>query len=192
MIIKKIIDLCKAWNTMHIREDGNGVQWFSDGEAMYPLHGIPRFEDEDEICRTFDISGKKKEKMQFAWSYTMPSEYSFADRAKEEICEPAPITLRDGTIPYFVGDKIMFMKKKYLAPLLDVPEDMISVYVRKGLSGAPYFAVKCGLMLNAVIAPCNAPDAVTVKGIEDMAERCRKELHGAGDTLEGEQGELDI
>ena len=192
MIIKKIIDLCKAWNTMHIREDDNGVQWFSDGEAMYPLRGIPRFKDEEEICRTFDISEKKAEKMQFAWNYTMPSEYSFADHAKEERCEPAPITLRDGTIPYFVGDKIMFMKKKYLAPLLDVTEDMISVYVRIGVSGAPYFVVKCGLMLSAVIAPCNAPDAVTVKGIEDMAERCRKELRGAVDTIEEEQRELDI
>ena len=178
MIIKKVIDVCKAENTMHILEGAGGIQWISDGFAYYPLHGIPRFEDEDEICRTFDISEKKKDKMDFRFGPITRSGYCVEDAQEgEELCETAPLDLRDGTIPFFVDEKILFMKRKYILPLMDTPEDMISVFARK-TAGGDYFVVKCGLMVKAVVTPCRALDELTVRNIEIMAQRCRREIEG--------------
>lgn len=177
MIVKKIIDICKAANSLYVYEDNNGVQWLSDGSAIYPLHGVPRFEDADEICRTFDISEKKKDKMHFRWNYTMPSGIQFTDFCEnEEVCNRAPVDLRDGTIPFFDSEKMLFMQAKYMGPIMDVPEDDIEVYERKSTAGKPYFAVKSGLMLKAIIMPYNALDEMTVKNIEIMAKRCREEI----------------
>ena len=190
MIIKKIIDLCKAENMMQIIEGAGGIQWISDGFAFYPLHGIPRFEDEDEICRTFDISEKKKDKMDFRFSGIGGFPYSFEDTEVEDICETAPLDLRDGTIPFFVGEEILFMKRKYMLPLMDAPEDMIAVFARRTASGRPYFAIKCGLMLKAVVMPCRALDELTVRNIEIMAQRCRREIEGMKPKEEEEQEAL--
>ena len=177
MIIKKIIDICKAANTLYVYEDGKGVQWLSDGSAIYPLHGIPRFEDADEICRTFDISEKKKDKMCFRWNGTMPSGLDFSDYSqKEEICNRAPVDLRDGTIPFFGAEKMLFMQAKYIGPIMDAEEGMLEVYERRNEAGKNYFAVKSGLMLKAIIMPYNALDEMTVKNIEIMAKRCRDEI----------------
>lgn len=175
MIIKKVIDICKKIKNITLYE-GNGVQWVSDGRAIYPLYGMPRF-DQEKLAKTFDISEEKISKMTFLHEEKLPGTFNFDDCDDDEIvCERAWMDFCDGTITYTTSDGIAFLREVHLAPLADIPPDMMTVYERINRAGTRYYAVKSGFILQAIILPCYAVDERLAEKTERIAKLCRSEL----------------
>ena len=78
MKIKSIAQICKKSKTVFLLEDyENGNQWIGDGQAFYPVTGLPQL-DEESIFTIFDIPEKQQDK----WSFNntaMPGHISFED-----------------------------------------------------------------------------------------------------------------
>ena len=175
MIIKKVIDICKKFKTMMLYE-GKHTQWISDGRALYPLYGLPRF-DEEMLAKTFDISEEKIAKMTFLHDTELPKDFNFEDYDEDEIvCERAWIDFCDGTVTYTTPEGIAFLREVHLAPLADIPPDMMTVCERQNSAGKRYYAVKSGFMLSAVIMPCDVVDERMVAKMERVARLCKNEL----------------
>lgn len=175
MIIKKVIDICKKFKTLMLY-DGEQMQWISDGRAFYPLYGLPRF-GMDMIAKTFDIPEEKIEKMTLLHDTGLPKEFDFEDyNENEEICERAWVDFCDGTITYTTPDGIAFLREVHLAPLADIPPDMMTVCERKNRAGKRYYVVKQGFMISAVITSCDMVDERMVEKTERIARLCKSEM----------------
>ncbi len=166
MIIKKIIDVCKKKKAFVLCEDENGVQWLSDGAAMFPLYGLPQF-CEETIFRTFDIPEKQQKKMHFSHKPALPSDFNFKDYfpgEKECARQFQLITGASDTLPYNTTQGIKFIHSEHLLPLADAPQLTICERVKE--DGTLYFAAKSGFVLLAIITPF---DVIT----EDFTEQLR-------------------
>ncbi len=174
MKIKKIIDICKKHGILYIL-NGNGVQWISDGAALYPLYNVPEF-DEETLCRTFDITEKQQQKITFRQEIRLPSQFCFEDFAPGEVmCEQSPVIISGGThgiVACKTSQGIMFLDRKYLAPLEDTAEGMLEIFERMTADGQIYFAAKSGFMLLALILPYDAINEIFVKQLKTLCEQC--------------------
>lgn len=157
MKTKKIIDLCKkAGCLILINEKRNNNQWVSDGYAIYPLLGLPIFSLE-QLCLTYDIDEKKKDKMQLKVWDELPNSFDFRDNC-EDTEEPVNgidfgFAFEDSSaLPLNTKDGISFMDKKYLTPLSDV-RDNLRIFTRYDEIGRMYFVLKVGYMLYGIVTP---------------------------------------
>lgn len=61
MKIQKVIDLCKKSGALYITE-AEDTQWVGNGQALYPLYGVPEFTPET-LCEVFGVSEEQQGKM---------------------------------------------------------------------------------------------------------------------------------
>lgn len=175
MEIKKIINLCKKSGQLRIY--GNeGKQWISDGYAMFPLYGLPEF-DEETICTAYDISAKKAEKMHISFDLNLPSTLDFSDDVENEMqCERGE-AIFGALVPITTSHGIEFIQSKYLTPFSDHDDKMLFIYERTSANGGTYFAVKDGFMLIGIIAPYDCINAEFVKRLKDICNQCEISLY---------------
>lgn len=170
MIIKKIIDCCKKNGQILIFEN-DGEQWISDGYALYPLLGMPLFE-EDTICNVYDIPAKKAEKMRISFELQLPAEFNFEyETANERPCiigEP----LFGGITPITTSHGMEFIQSKYLLPFADSDDGMLYIFERTSASGRTYFAVKVGFYLVGIILPYDCIDESFVRRLREICKQC--------------------
>ena len=182
MRIKRIAALCSRAGIFQLlnKIDGEGVvsQWLGDGNALYPLNGIPML-DKDSLCAMFDIPEKKREKLIIQYE-DMPEAIDTADSDPLEILlEEKEMTIGyEGRqmIPLQTKDGVLFIGEQYLEPLAD-EMDLLSLYERKTPKGAPYVAVKAGMMLRGIIIPYNVvTDKKFIKRLELLLNDSKREL----------------
>lgn len=156
MKIKTIEALCKARGTIYLA-DAEGVQWISDGVAVYPLYGMPQL-DESNIFTMFDIPDEKRGKYMFDDSGRIAHTMNLADNTDgERQVQQSDILLQSGgyiLMPIKTSKGIVYINKKYLAPFAD-SENGVMLYERIAPDGTVYIAVKTGFFLSGVISPVN-------------------------------------
>ena len=171
MKIKKAIDICKKSKmiaTLYVEDE----QWITNGEACFSVAGICNL-NEEYICALYDISDKQREKIQFKIGVNAPEVVS---RGDIDPAETEAQILKIGVdldglglcIPLKTEQGIIFIQRRYLEPLLDVPESELMFYKRTTDDGKKTFiAVKIGLLLYAIIAPVIINDEV-VRTLENL------------------------
>ena len=184
MKIEKIINLCKRCGHIRILKN-EGVQWITDGAAVYPLFGCPEF-DETSFCSAYDISD---EKTQITFE-KLPRCFDFGDNIEKETeCERGS-AIFGALVPITTSHGIEFIKSKYLAPFADSDDNMLRIYERTNAAGMTYFAIKDGLMLVGLIMPYDCIDENFVKRLKDLAEQCEITLyHKKNEAAKREAGE---
>lgn len=167
MNIQKIVNLCKKSGTLYLY-NAKDCQWISNGYAVYPMYGVPQF-DEDSICATYGISDEQKEKMVISEKRPPESGISFEDNEETEI--PAkvisPGIVYAGTDYMTVSSEkgIEFIKRKYL----DVFDESVELNVRT-LNDRTYIAIKQGMFLKGIILPETTLRATIVSEIKDLVK----------------------
>lgn len=173
MIVKKIIDLCKKAGNITLYDNETGkIQWISDGEAFYPLYGLPKF-DESELYSTFDISEKQQKKIVFRHCGNLPAAFDFSDYCafeRECVRKYLLVTGESEVAPYHTTQGIKFILQKHLSPLSDAQQ--LSICERKTAAGEIYFAVKIGFILLALIMPHDALNETYVEQLRNFANEC--------------------
>ncbi len=192
MKIKKIVDICRREGVARIYDDEKEVQWLSCGYACYPLYEVPEL-SEDEFFTIFDFSAKQREETIFERA-AFPASLSTADFSEAEIlCEKLSPNIPFGSrllIPFKTVGGIKFLDSEYLAPFADESNE-IEIYERISGKGQPYFVVKIGMCLRAIITPFNAVNKSFVDNIEKIYHLCRSALYNKEAEEERQNGAFD-
>lgn len=190
MKTKKIIDLCKKQNVLILIDDKNSeFQWVSDGQAIYPLLGLPEF-SLTQLCMTYDIDTKKQDKMNLQVWNTLPKTFDFSDEGDniKELCNNVDFGFafeESSALPIKTKDGISFIDKKYLAPLSDV-RDELRIYSRYDVSGRMYFVLKVGFMLYGIVTPMkNIVTERFIGELERVTELCKETMKNKTNIVEG-------
>ncbi|MEE0873979.1 MAG: hypothetical protein UIH27_11040 [Ruminococcus sp.] len=171
MKIKKAIDICKK-SKMIGTFYADDEQWVTNGEAAFSVPGICRL-TEEYICALYDINDNQREKIQFKINCKTPDVIS---RGDIDPAETEAQVLKIGVdldglglcIPLKTEQGIIFIQRRYLEPLLDVPESELLFFKRTTDDGKKTFiAVKIGLLLYAIIAPVIINDEI-VRTLENL------------------------
>lgn len=192
MKIKKIVDICRREGVARIYEDSHETQWLSCGYACYPLYEVPEL-SEDEFFTVFDFTTKQREDTIFERT-EFPSSLSTQDIVLgERPCEKLSPNIPFGSrllIPFKTANGIKFLDSEYLAPFADESAE-IEIYERKSAKGEPYFAVKIGMCLRAIITPFNAVNKSFVDNIEKIYSLCKAALYNKEAEEECQIGAFD-
>ena len=182
MSVKQIVDICKKNEVFRLYTTDEG-QWLTDGFGMYPLYGVPEL-NEGTLCALYDISGSKKDKITFKHEYDLPSEYNFDDVVEREaVCYRLPIDLYAygcRLIPYRCSSGVVYFDATYFAPFKKIDNTLLSVYERIGKSGKPYYVVKNGLCLAAILAPVLAATEELLEQLESLAVLTKLSIENGG------------
>ena len=182
MEIKKIIGFCKSENTLRLF-DGPDCQWISDGKAAYPLRGCPRF-DEYSICLAYDIPEKKRGRMSITYDADKKLSLSFEDTiANEQQCAYGE-AIMGNAVPVTTEEGVKFINGKYFAPLGNVDSNMLFVFERRTEGGTPYFAIKEGFMLMAVVMPYECINESFVERLREITQLCELSLQNRQEFVE--------
>lgn len=177
MKIKKIVDMCRREGVVRIYDGEGGTQWISNGYACYPLYDVPEL-SEDEFFTVFDFSAKQRDETVFQRT-TLPESMSFKDfDVTERECEKLSPSIPYGSrilIPYKTVRGIKFLDSEFLAPLIGESGES-EVFERLSDKGEPYFAIKVGMCLRAIVMPFNAVNRSFVENIEQIYLLCRTSL----------------
>ena len=159
MIFKNLTALCRANKCIMLYGAPDELQWVSEGHAIYPLHGHPGM-TANMLPRVFDVPEKDLGKYYIRHNTERPAPYDYSDVALNETqLRPEQITIKRGDMimrPARTSKGLMFYDPEYLKPLRDV-QDSMGIYERRATDGTMYFAVKSGMLLQALILPL-APD----------------------------------
>ena len=167
MIVKKVIQLCKKAKTLIIFEGSHEEQYISDGKAIYPLDGMPHF-DEASISVAFDMDPSK---VDIKHEAAVPTSHDVGDTAEGEAeIEESLMTVGE-YIPYMTSVGVTFIDKAHLAPVAG--DGNIRIFERHRNNGTVYFAVKRGFLLAALIEPTELLDEKFVANVERLARACR-------------------
>lgn len=181
MKLKKVGALCNSVNIyrLHDKVDSTGeiVQWLGDGNATYPLLGLP-YMNEESLYRMFDVTEKKQDKAYFTHE-AMPEALDVDDVSKtDQVAEDMGITISYGgtvLLPLSYTGGILYIQSKYLGPMED-QADFLQLYVRRNESGGRYVVAKTGMLIAGVIYPYNAMQEGFVSRLEEVAAMTRREL----------------
>jgi len=178
MIIKKIAALCKSVKGVTLFDDEeNGIQWITDGYAVYPLYDMPRM-DGKTILAVLDVPGEKLGEFRVR-SMKLPTNLNFNDDDDNERMLPEMdigILFRNmKIIPARTSRGLWFFNPKYLEPLNDL--DGFEIYERKDKDGKIYFAIKTGFMLQAIIMPMLPEPEVLAGRLRRLADELETTLH---------------
>ena len=157
MKIKKIISLCKTAGQLILYSDPErDIQWLSDGRAIYPLIGCPKF-DEDSFCNTYEITDSQRKKIAFHIDEPLPLHFNFDDTDDYETeTERMPLSVTYSTydaVALKTQYGIEFINRAHIHPFGDYSVRDIIYTLRTDESGNTYFAVKCGFMLIGIVLP---------------------------------------
>ena len=178
MVIKKIAAICKSRKTIDLfDDDAAGIQWISDGCAIYPLYEMPEM-DNETILAVLDVPEDKRGEYHVTHS-ALPTSYNFTDsddteRMLDEM--DVGIVFRDRKLlPARTSLGLWFFNPKYLEPLNDM--DGFEIYERETMGGQVYLAVRTGWILRAIILPMlPEPDAL-VERLEMLARELRTTIY---------------
>lgn len=178
MKIKKVVDICRREGVARIYEDTNDTQWLSNGYACYPLYEVPEL-SEDEFFTIFDFTNKQREETIFERA-EFPERLSTLDSYPGELlCGKLSPNIPFGSkmlIPFKTISGIKFLDSEYLAPFAGEINN-IEVYERTSAKGEPYFAVKIGMCLRAIIIPFNIVNQSFVDDIGKIYSLCKSALY---------------
>ena len=177
MKIKKVVDICRREGVARIYEDAHGIQWLSCGFACYPLYEVPEL-SEDEFFTIFDFTEKQREETIFERSGFPENLSEFDSYQGELLCGKLSPNIPFGSkllIPFKTTSGIKFLDSEYLAPFAGRLKE-IDVYERLSKNGEPYFAVKLGMCLRAIIMPFNAVNQSFVDDIGKIYSLCKSAL----------------
>lgn len=178
MKIKKIVDICRREGVARIYEDARGIQWLSCGYACYPLYEVPEL-SEDEFFTIFDFTEKQRKETIFERA-EFPKNLSTSDVYPDELlCGKLSPNIPFGSkmlIPFKTTSGIKFLDSEYLAPFAGEINN-IDVYERISVKGEPYFVVKIGMCLRAIIMPFNAVNQSFVDDIGKIYSLCKSALY---------------
>lgn len=186
MKISKIAKLCKDAKLVCMTSTEAGL-WIGNGNAVY---FVPEFTnmDCDGIALAFGIDEKKREKIRFANMVMDFFNLQDIDPA-ESLCEPMGFDFwQEGDIlrPYKTEAGVLCLVGGYLEPLRDEIEAR-EVYLRYTKDGAPYFAVKVGMLLYAIVMPAKGISFEFVKKLGEMYEMCKTAMELEEKRLEAEK-----
>lgn len=180
MKLKKIASLCAKTKCIFLSDvpngdDGDVSQWIGDGNACYPITGLPYLE-QDNIFAMFDLTDKQAGKYFFK-HVSAPEGISFKDY------EPGEHQLSDGYLsvvyggitlkPFQTRAGIKFVRGKHLAPIEDLL-DLTAFFERRDASGGTYIVAKAGFLISAIILPYD--DVFSdrfVSELNTLAQECR-------------------
>ncbi len=190
MKIKKIVDMCRHEGVVRIYDGEDGTQWISNGYACYPLYDVPEL-SEDEFFTVFDFSAKQRDETIFQRA-DLPESVSFNDSdATERLCEKLTPSIPYGSrllIPYKTVRGIKFLDAEYLDPLIG-ESGASEVFERVNKKGEPYFAIKVGMCLRAIVMPFKAVNKTFVENIEQIWTLCRASLEREDEQISAFDGE---
>lgn len=177
MKIKKIVDMCRREGMVKILVDDSGVQWLSNGYACYPLHDVPTL-TEDQFYTIFDFSPKQRKETVFTRT-EFPASICNNDIHPTDLhCDRLKQNIPFGSrllVPFSTPSGIKFFDEEYLSPLVG-ETDKVEVFERISKDGDPYFAVKVGMFLRAIIMPFNAINKSFVDNIGEIYSLCKNAL----------------
>lgn len=181
MKLKKVTAICsksKCYRLYDRISDGGEItQWLGDGNAIFPLNGLPIL-DEETLCAVFDISEKQRENIA-VWHGAIPAAVNVddADRTERALNDDDFSMVYAGTElkPLNTRSGITFIQSKYLSPLEDVL-DYMQLFERQTPDGVSYVVAKTGLLIAAVIFPYNLINEKFVTRLEEVARECRRAL----------------
>ena len=168
MKIKKIINICKKSDVMYLFNlEDEGLQYISNGDALYPLYNLPYF-DFESICNTFDIPVNTRNKIVFRYMENLPSYISTNDTYAPEIsCEIYSDMSIGDYLPIKTELGLKFIHKQYLAPFENM--ECIELYLRVNeKDNFKYFVVKQGLILYGIIMSDDT--VITENFVNDLGE----------------------
>lgn len=155
MIFKNLTALCRAHKCIWLLGDPEELQWVSEGNALYPLHGHPGMTS-SVLPRVFDVPEKDLGKYLIRHDIDLVRGYDYSDVTLNETqlrMEPITIKRYEQILrPVKTTKGLMFYDPEYLKPLRD-KKDTIEIYERETSNGNTYFAVKSGFLLEAIIPP---------------------------------------
>lgn len=186
MKISKIAKLCKDAKLVCTTSTEAGL-WIGNGNAAY---FVPDFEGlgYEGIALALGIDEKKKEKIRFANMVMDSFNLQDIDPA-ESLCEPIGFDFwKEGDVlrPYKTEAGVICLVGSYLEPLRDEIEAR-EVYLRYTKDGKPYFAVKVGMLLYAIVMPAKGISFEFVEKLGEMYEMCKTAMELEEKRLEAEK-----
>jgi hypothetical protein len=164
MKLKQIEKLCKSAGRILLfdeqpTEEVDGVrleprQWMSDGEAVYPLDGVP-YLDQDAVHAIFDIDAKKADKLHVQHRQELPTKLDFGDFHESDTrLEPVQFKMSIGsdelTLFRDTDGGLIVIKADYRKPLDNWKE--CECFKRMSAEGNAFVAVMSGCVLRAIIS----------------------------------------
>lgn len=165
MNIVKIVNVCKKAKRLDLYSRGD-MQWISDGFAIFPLLGAPKF-SVDSIRATYDLP----DSVEIREHGELPRMYCFDDICASEnqifyekiqVCPSGHDLLALRT-----QRGVTFIQRKYVEPV-DDGAPAIGIYERITEAGQLYIVIKRGLLLEAVIMPMTR--VIQKDWLEDLRE----------------------
>lgn len=178
MKFQKIASIMKKSKRAIIFQDADGMQWLSNGAAVYKLENMPHL-DEDTVLTIMNVADDAKSK----WHTAIKEDETgmlrdFVDGEEEITAEDAGITIiHNGHLmtPIYTMEGMLWIDATLLAPTEKKDMEYRSFFVRK-LGGHRAIAVKEGLVLTAVIMELNTWDNGSLSdGLKYLLDRCRAE-----------------
>jgi hypothetical protein len=192
MKIKKIISLCKTAGQLILYSDPErDIQWLSDGRAIYPLIGCPKF-DEDSFCNTYEITDSQRKKIAFRIDEPLPLHFNFDDTDDYETeTERMPLS-----VTYSAYDAVAlktqygieFINRAHIHPFGDYSVRDIIFTLRTDETGNTYFAVKCGFMLIGIVLPLK----IIVKSFIDDLKNFERQVEVTFYNSKSENPQLEM
>lgn len=188
MIFKNLTALLRGHKRIILYGDPEELQWVGDGGAIYPLHGMPGMV-EDDLPAVFDVPEKDEGKYLIDHHLTLPETLCYKDedpRGETQLRPEAWVLKRYDTLYVSVQTSrgLRFYNPDYLRPLKDL-QNTLEIYERRATDGCMYFALKSGMLLQALILPL-APDYG--KLLEELLGLCE----GLQQTEENTVGERAV
>ena len=186
MIFKNLTALCRQRKRIWMYGDPEGVQWVSEGNAMYPLHGMPGMTGQ-VLARVFDVPEKDLGKYSIKQEETLPAMFDYGDAAAEAQLRPEPFIFKryDALLcPVQTSRGLMFYDPELLKPLRDVQETL-NLYERATPQGTVYFAAKAGFLLQAIILPKKVDNVLLLSELQGITQALRETVEGARDEEAG-------
>ena len=194
MKVKDIAAICRRENQIIIYDNTNGSsvqQYIGTGAAVYKLENLP-YLNEDNIITLFDISEKKREDI-YINLVQAPGVLNLEDFASGEvIAEKLNIVITYAGTAFNAiktADGVYFINSAYLHPFKNI--EQTEIYFRQGKIS--YFAVKVGLLLQAVILPTFIQDVMFNLMSYILQEKNTKYIKSAvevedntGDSMDGQ------
>ena len=167
MKVQKVINLCKESGALYITEH-EGEQWVGNGQAVYPLFGLPKFTPET-LCETFGLNEEQQGKM--ILNEKLVTDYggiNFGELDGNEIpAEEVKVAFTYAgaqLIAVKCNGGISFIKKKYLAPF----DEDVQLW-RRNTGSSEYFVVTGGMFIKGIVLPESSMRADIAAEIKEIA-----------------------
>lgn len=145
-------------------------QLMGDGEAVYPLDGVP-YLDEGGVYAIFDVNDKQKDKLRVSHQETLPEGICFDDVCRGEVA------LEIVNLKMALGGTDLILLKDAEGHLLTIDAEYkrpfenwkdCELFRRISGGGVPYVAVKSGCILRGLIWPYKAVDEQFVEVLGEI------------------------